>query len=151
AITLDVLDASGAHLGGVILPGWRASLDGLRRAAPGLAPAVGGLLDEPEPVRGGDEGAVADEVTRRLGLATDTATGIRLGQHWLLGAGLNQMIALWWERLAGDPRGEAGGPVVLITGGDATWLAGLVDPAFPVREEPDLVMAGMMRLARARR
>ncbi|MDG4866896.1 type III pantothenate kinase [Guyparkeria sp. 1SP6A2] len=151
AITLDVLDASGAHLGGVILPGWRASLDGLRRAAPGLAPAVGGLLDAPEAALGGDEAAVAGEVTRRLGLATDTATGIRLGQHWLLGAGLNQMIALWWERLAGDPHGEAGGPTVLITGGDATWLAGLVDPAFPVREEPDLVMVGMMRLARARR
>jgi len=150
AITLDVLDATGAHLGGVILPGWRASLDGLQRAAPGLAPAIGGLLAEPEPARGGGETA-ADEVTCRLGLAKDTATGVRLGQHWLLGAGLNQMIALWTERLAGDSAGEAGGLAVLITGGDAAWLADLIDPAFPVREAPDLVMAGVMRLARARR
>lgn len=150
AITLDVLDAGGAHLGGVILPGWRASLDGLQRAAPGLAPAISGLLGEPEPVLGGGD-AAPDDATRRLGVAKDTATGVRLGQHWLLGAGLNQMIALWVERLASDPAGEADGPAVMITGGDAPWLVDLVDPAFPVQEAPDLVMAGMIRLARARR
>lgn len=150
AITLDVLDAKGVHLGGVILPGWRASLDGLQRAAPGLAPAIGGLLDEPEPARGGRD-AAADEVTCRLGVAKDTVTGVRLGQHWLLGAGLNQMVALWVDRLASDPVSQAGGPAVLITGGDARWLADLLDPTFPVREESDLVMAGVMRLARARR
>ncbi|MFW5954443.1 MAG: type III pantothenate kinase [Guyparkeria sp.] len=140
AITLDLLDARGNHLGGVILPGVRAQFAGLRQLAPGLSDALDAV-----PEVGAAE--TVDPVTRELGLATDTATGLALGQGWMLGATLNQMLGLWTGRLAGEAEEVA----VFLSGGDADRLHGLIDPAFSVRLEPDLVLAGLTRLARARR
>ncbi len=143
AITLDLLDAQGSHLGGLILPGVRAQLAGLRQLAPALSDALDAA---PGPGSAEADRPVA-RVTRDLGLATDTATGLALGQGWMLGATLNQMLSLWSERLGAADDGMA----VFLSGGDAERLAGLVSPAFSPRLEPDLVLAGVARLARARR
>ncbi|MFP4251997.1 MAG: type III pantothenate kinase [Guyparkeria sp.] len=146
AVTLDVLAADGQHLGGLILPGWRAQLEALRSAAPALAPAIDSLGRNAGPVRASEPVAEVPEATRRLGLAADTATAIELGRHWLLAAGVNQMLSVWRERLA-----EQGELLAVLSGGDAGRLADLVDPAIERCVEADLVLCGVVRLARARR
>lgn len=149
AVTLDVLDPDGQHRGGLILPGWRAQIEGLRAAAPGLSEAVGSLLttgDESAAEKTLDDSPVLADATRQLGLATDTVTAIDMGRHWLLAAGVNEMLAVWRQALA-----EQGELAVVISGGDAERLAGLIAPEIDVRVESDLVLAGMARLAKARR
>ncbi|MFN2382144.1 MAG: type III pantothenate kinase [Guyparkeria sp.] len=146
AITLDVVATDGQHLGGLILPGWNAHLDALRASAPALAPAIESL--GATGAKAGQEETLAPvpDATRRLGLATDTATAIELGRHWLIAAGVNQMLSVWQERLADD-----GSLLTVIAGGDAERLADLIDPAVERVVEADLVLSGMVRLARARR
>ena len=144
AVTLDVLDVDGQHRGGLILPGWRAQLEGLRSAAPGLGEAIEPLLAGKAPVDDSADGV--PEVTRQLGLATDTSSALDIGRHWLLAAGVNEMLAVWREALASQ--GEL---VTVIAGGDAERLASLIAPEFEVRQEGDLVLDGMVRLAKARR
>ncbi|MFI9652736.1 type III pantothenate kinase [Guyparkeria sp. GHLCS8-2] len=146
AITLDVLAADGQHLGGLILPGWRAQLEALRSAAPALGPAVESLERTDAPAEPREANAPVPEATRRLGLATDTLTAIELGRHWLIAAGVNQMLSVWQERFADD-----GALLAVIAGGDAERLVDLIDPAFERCLETDLVLSGVVRLARARR
>lgn len=146
AITLDVLGTDGQHLGGLILPGWRAQLEALRASAPALTAAVESLEASGQAQANADAPVEIPEATRRLGLGADTATGIELGRHWLLAAGINQMLAVWQDRLA-----EEGELLAVLSGGDAGRLAELIDPAIERRVEDDLVLSGMMRLARARR
>ncbi|MCL7744712.1 type III pantothenate kinase [Guyparkeria hydrothermalis] len=149
AVTLDVLEADGQHRGGLILPGWRAQLEGLRSAAPGLGEAVEPLLsadDAPASELNADDSPGVAEATRQLGLAVDTTTAIDVGRHWLLAAGVNEMLAVWRQALA-----DQGELLVVLAGGDAERLAALVSPEVDVRVESDLVLAGMVRLAKARR
>ncbi len=149
AITLDVVAADGQHLGGLILPGWRAQLEALRSAAPGLAPAIESLGPAGAPAEAnkpGDAAAPLPEATQRLGLAADTATAIELGRYWLIAAGVNQMVSVWQERLA-----DEGALLVVIAGGNAERLGDLIDPAHEHRLEANLVLSGVVRLARARR
>ena len=143
AVTLDVLDSDGQHRGGLILPGWQAQLAGLRSAAPGLGEALESLLDPEAPAA---ESADVPEATRQLGLAATTTTAVDLGRHWLLAAGVNEMLAVWRQALAAQ-----GEMVAVIAGGDAERLAGLIAPEIEVRVERDLVLDGMVRLAKARR
>ncbi len=145
AITLDVLAADSQHLGGLILPGWRAQMEALRAAAPALTPAIESLEGAGAPAEPTDASPVP-EATRRLGLAADTATAIELGRHWLIAAGVNQMVSVWQERLA-----DEGVLLVVIAGGDAERLADLIDPYLEHCLETDLVLSGVVRLARARR
>jgi len=142
AITLDLLEAGGQHLGGLILPGLSAQAEGLRRSAPGLAPALDGL-----PVPYADAGERdADEATRRYGVGVDTGGALSLGRDWMLAAALDRMLAAWSARFGNDASLE-----VFVSGGDAGYLAALVDPVYAPRVETDLVLAGVARLARARR
>ena len=144
AITLDVLDADGEHRGGLILPGWRAQVDGLRSAAPALGEALEPLIEDNGAATGAGDGPPA--AARALGLAVDTQTAVDLGRHWLLAAGVNEMLAVWREALA-----DQGELVAVVAGGDAERLAGLVAPEIDLRVEPGLVLDGMARLAKARR
>ena len=147
ALTLDVLDADGEHRGGLILPGWRAQIEGLRSAAPGLDEAVKPLLAVDEGAGQSDDAAqTLPDATRQLGLAADTTTAVDLGRHWLLAAGVNEMLAVWRHALA-----EQGELLAMIAGGDAERLAALVAPEIDARVENDLVLAGIARLAKARR
>jgi len=145
AITLDVVDLDGQHLGGLILPGWRAQLEALGSGAPGLAESVAPLLAR-DGAPADEPGARLPEATRRLGLGVDTGTAIELGRHWLVGAGVNQMLAVWQQALEGS--GEL---LAVVAGGDAGRLAELIDPAIDTEVEDGLVLAGMARLAKARR
>ena len=147
ALTLDVLDVDGEHRGGLILPGWRAQIEGLRSAAPGLDEAVKPLLAVDEGAGQSDDAAqTLPDATRQLGLAADTTTAVDLGRHWLLAAGVNEMLAVWRQALA-----EQGELLAMIAGGDAERLAALVAPEIDARVENDLVLAGIARLAKARR
>ncbi|HZJ81944.1 MAG TPA: type III pantothenate kinase, partial [Guyparkeria sp.] len=140
AITLDVLAADGRHRGGLILPGWRTQLEGLLAAAPGLREAVAPLLEEKTRTQGqaqnqtqqqaragndraGNE-ATAErrppESASRLGVAVDTTTAVELGCHWMIAAGVNQMLAAWQQGVA-----DEGKLAVVISGGDAARLAAL--------------------------
>ncbi len=145
AITLDVLSVDGQHLGGLILPGWRAQLEALRLTAPALAPVVDSLAGGDGCETAGD-GSEVPETTRRLGVGVDTATAIDVGRHWLLAAGIGQMLSVWRDRLA-----DEGDLLAVVAGGDAERLADLVDPAIESCVESDLVLSGVVRLARARR
>jgi len=78
-------------------------------------------------------------------VATDTKAALSLGRDWMLAAALDQMLAVWSERLDDKPL------EVFVSGGDAERLAALVDPVHAPRVESDLVLAGVARLARARR
>lgn len=140
AITLDLVEAGGRHLGGLILPGVVAQAEGLRRSAPGLAPALDALSTS-----GPESESDPAEVTRRYGVGTDTNAALSLGRDWMLAAALDQMLAVWSERLDDKPL------EVFVSGGDAERLAALVDPVHAPRVESDLVLAGVARLARARR
>ena len=141
AITLDLLEAGGRHLGGLILPGLSAQAEGLRRSAPGL----GAALDDLSPAEAAPDSDV-DEATRRFGVGVDTSGALSIGRDWMLAAALDRMLAVWSARLQADGRLE-----VFLCGGDADHLAALVDPGYAPRVEPDLVLAGVARLARARR
>jgi type III pantothenate kinase len=117
AITLDLLDAEGMHLGGLIAPG----LYLMRHA---LAQGTQGLWAE-------------DAQAPRL-LARDTAAAMFGGaQH--SAAGLIERI---WRESA---QALALAPELLLTGGDAASIAAVID--IPHRLHPELVLFGLLMLA----
>ena len=93
AVTLDIVDASGQHLGGYIIPGLSLMRDSLKMRT--------GLLS--------GEGH-SDELGR------DTASAIGLGLRQALLGLLRQALAVYGARYSDTPR-------VLLTGGDAAVLA----------------------------
>lgn len=113
AVTLDVVDDAGRHLGGAILAGLAVS----RAALADLSPALRA------------EAADGEEFPAR-----DTAAAIAQGTlRGLAGA---------VERLAGELTGGLDRPAaVVITGGDAGLLGPLLPAAW--RVEPDLVLEGL--------
>ena len=114
ATTLDLVDESGRHLGGLITAG----LDTLRAA----------LGQRAHQLARADAGVVAV-------LATDTATAIRSGTLLGQAAALDGLI----ERI-GDASPELQ-PVVLMTGGDAADLAARMKR--PAYHHPHLVLEGL--------
>lgn len=119
AITFDAVTASGRHLGGLIVPGWRLMRQALHQGTAELP------LVESETVKA---------------IAADTATAI--GSGTLLGAvamveGLSQRIL-----------GAMGGEVELwLTGGDAILLLPHLSMQF--KHAPDLVLQGLAAIAGA--
>jgi type III pantothenate kinase len=113
AVTLDVLDAEGRHLGGVILPGLRLMRDAL--------------------LQGTSRIAVAEE-TVRLELARDTAAAV--------GSGAAYAVCSTVERVLHDVAGalqEA--PRCVLCGGDAARLVGSL--RYDCDLEEDLVLQGL--------
>jgi len=100
AVTVDALRADGRHLGGAILPGYRAALDGLRAAAPAL-PAPGEPACLP---------------------ADATAEAMAGGSLVGLAGGI--------ERVALELGRSLDRPVWLITGGDTDRLLPWLDAAW---------------------
>ncbi len=122
AVTIDVLDAQGRHLGGLITPG----LALMRRALAAGTAAIG----EAEAGGGRPEGVSL--------LARSTRDGVTAGT-------LCALVALV-DRVSADLRAELGeGLVRVLTGGDAVAVAGLLAEAW--RHEPTLVLQGLARMA----
>ena len=123
AVTVDLLEADGRHLGGYILPGFRRGLSAVSELfSAELQARVGAALGRaPAPRKPPDPGH-------------DTAEALMQGwMHGLAGA---------VERLGSEQDGDgAGAGEWWLTGGDGPWLAELLD--HPARVEPDLVFDGL--------
>lgn len=117
ACTLDLIDSSGRHRGGYILPGLRAQQVALLGST-----AIG------EP---GEPGAVDLA-------AVDTASAIRLGGREALAALAERLC----RRLAAESTTP---PALLLTGGDAEQLLPFLGVSFTLVS--DLVLEGLMYLA----
>ncbi len=121
AITIDVMDAEGSHLGGLILPG----IELMRRS----------LLERSEAIRlATDTPAQGDN---RL-LARDTRDGVDGGTLYAAVAAIDRIIA--------DTSAALNTPLTrIITGGDAQTVLPLL--AGPYHHAPDLVLDGLAVIA----
>jgi type III pantothenate kinase len=119
ATTIDVVDASGAFVGGAILPGPALGMHALARGTALLPPVP---LELPGRAIGRDTVAAI-------------ASGVMLGQREAI-AGLIGLMAV---ELGSDRR-----PSVVLTGGDARVLGA---PDWADRIEPDLLLHGLGTLA----
>lgn len=116
ALTVDALDAGGEFLGGLILPGVALMRRALGEGTAGVSDVNGQARDFP----------------RRTGDAVET--------------GIRAALAGAVEHLRGRLARRAGGPArVVLTGGDATLLAGLL--AGPLVRVEDLVLEGLRWMA----
>lgn len=113
ALTVDALGADGRHHGGLIAPSPALMQRSLVAATAGIRPAL--------------PGAIVD-------LAADTADAIASGT-WQAAAGLVERMFSRADRWA------PARPAVVLHGGDAATLAGLLDVA--VELAPDLVLDGL--------
>jgi type III pantothenate kinase len=116
AITVDALAADGRHLGGFIIPGLALMAASLHQGTGDLAAF-----------------SAASAPESGSGFPTDTRPAIEQGAL-LAAAGLVRQAA---ERMPSPPE-------ILLTGGDAEALAGLIGGASVV---PALVLEGLARLA----
>jgi type III pantothenate kinase len=118
AITLDLLAASGQHLGGMILPG----IEMLKQV----------LLKDTAQVKL----SAAPQLTTLLASSTDA--GVHGGAVYMAVAAI--------DRLVNDLAAEQGQDLeVLITGGDAGMILTLL--AHPAHHDPELVLKGLAILA----
>jgi type III pantothenate kinase len=123
AVTIDVVDARGLHLGGVIIPGIRMMVDS--------------LLTRTSDIGRKARGAAARVMTRKqLGMfASDTAQGIENGALFAIAAAADRGV----EELARAMKGDR--PGVYLTGGDAERIRALMMTDAQV--VPDLVLRGL--------
>ncbi len=117
AITLDVLDGEGRHLGGLIAPGLGLMRGSLARGTSGL-----GLAEGEHPDR----------------LARDTAAAIASGTRQAAAGLVEHGFRAAARLLGGEPR-------LLLTGGDAPNIAAELD--IPGELRPDLVLEGLWVMA----
>jgi type III pantothenate kinase len=115
ATTLDAVDETGQHLGGMIFPGPATMLDSLDRDT---------KLRLPESI---ENATVAPGLTT----AACIGNGVFAAQ---LGA-LNQFLRRVSEEMTGEPK-------LVITGGAASWILPLLD--FDYIHDPWLVFRGML-------
>jgi len=121
AITVDLLDASGLHLGGVILPGAKSMLDTLNRAEQ-LFP---------------DAGRDLHELARSMSPCTNnTQDAVLAGIIFAVQGGVKTVI----EQQAGQINAKIETLPIILTGGDSTMLK--LDSLQTV-QVPDLVLEGL--------
>jgi len=117
ALTFDVLDAQGRHLGGLI--------------APGLATMKRALVQDTQGIRDIARG-------QRGFWGRDTAAAVE--------GGVLAACAGLIERSAGKAAEELGhAPDLVLTGGDAELIAAVLDR--PSQVVPDLILRGLLRVA----
>lgn len=121
AMTLDAVDGSGRHLGGLIVPGHHLMMDSLMRRTSDIAPAASRT-----PAAGGEM------------LGHNTAGALQLGVPHALAA-LAERTIDWVAATVGEP------PKVYLGGGDA----GRIEPLLGRRVElaSGLVLEGLAVLA----
>jgi type III pantothenate kinase len=118
AITLDVMDADGIHIGGLIVPGLMLMRKSLTENTQGI-------------------GAVPHHGEHPL-LAQDTATAVQAGSYWAAVGFIDRVV----NELRRDMQTHLN---TVITGGDAALL--LPRLAGTYRHEPDWLMKGMAIIA----
>lgn len=118
AITVDVMDASGEHLGGLIAPGLTLMRKSLSENTQGIG-VVPNLSEHPL-------------------LARDTATAVQAGSHWAAVGFIDRMV----DELQRNMQAPLN---TVITGGDAGLLLPQLVGAY--RHEPDWLMKGMAIIA----
>lgn len=133
AVTVDYLQAGGRHEGGVIMPSIAAMTAGLNALAPHLAPF---WHQKPQIAAVGH--------SAELGLATNTAGALQLGVRWMQASALVQIINALSESAVSVHNPEP--PVIIVSGGGASELLPLLDPA--AISVPDLVLEGIRLAAR---
>ena len=122
AMTLDVLDATGLHRGGMIMPGWRLLCASLANGTAGLDPS----------------GVRVDRSAQ--GFQHETTLAVQSGVRCMLqGAALRA-----WQQ-ASDLLGER--PVVVLSGGDRELLR-FEKEGWVVHERGALVLDGLEFVAR---
>lgn len=117
AITVDLIEDSGRHQGGFIVPGLELMTAALGRGTVDITRRAG-------------TGPARDEIPAR-----DTGTAIRAGGLLALAGLVDRACAL----------GGSGAPAVMLTGGDAARLLPLLDPGAELC--PDLVLEGLQLVA----
>ena len=125
ALTLDVVDGAGIHLGGAI--------------APGPSTMVASLLGGTAGIRRRAHGSRRAGRAARGLFAADTASALDAGARFAAAALIDRAVRE--ARMALGRR-----PVVLLTGGASAGLVTYIESA--VREVPDLVLRGLGLLAR---
>ena len=118
AITIDVVNQAGLHLGGVIVPG----MDLMQRAV---------FQDTSDVLNFRNQGAAAGTGQDWFGQGTRAA--VEKGALFLLRAAIN--------RAASDLEVDGALPLVILTGGDAEMLAALLET--PYELHPLLVLEGL--------
>jgi len=121
ALTVDVINPDGQHLGGYIAPGYQSMQSLLSWRAAGIEAA--------------DHLHHTPEIT---GPANTTEEALRRGCMQLLRAGIQAMI----KQAAGEAAVD-----VFITGGDAAELLPLIQTEVKVRHDPLLVNRGLYHVA----
>ena len=124
ALTIDAVDASGRHAGGLIVPGYQLMVDALLHKTSEIAQAA----------------SLAEPKTRGM-LGCNTAAGIDSGARQALAA-VSERAVRWFGQQAGVP------PKVYVGGGDATRIQPLL--GFPFELATDLVLEGLAMLAEER-
>jgi pantothenate kinase type III len=120
AVTVDVVDADGAFLGGSIGPGFAALAESLRARAPALpAPRTSALPVYP---------------------ARSTEDAVTLGVHAAFGAPLRELVSGAMTLIGVEP--------LFVTGGDAAAAARELQRLRPI-VVPGLVLEGLAALAAA--
>lgn len=122
AITIDAVNQDGLHLGGVIVPG----MDLMQRAV---------FQDTSDVLAFRNQGAMA--VIGQDWFGQDTRAAVEKGALFLVRAAIN--------RAASDLEVDGALPLVILTGGDAEMLVGLLET--PYELHPLLVLEGLRRMA----
>lgn len=126
AMTIDLVDARGAHLGGAIVPGPSLMIDSLLQDTSGIQRRVGSA---PNSVR---------RSGTALFFARDTRAAVERGARHATAAVIDRAVA---EAKAALGRA----PLVLLTGGAAGEVQGFIRTRH--RLVPDLVLRGLAHLA----
>ncbi len=117
AVTVDVLDAEGAHLGGVIAPGLAMMRRSLVAGTSALPFAEGGFPDR---------------------FARETTAAIASGTCQAIAGLIERCYRQTASRLGTEPR-------LLLTGGDALAIASCLE--LPIEIKPELVLEGLLVIA----
>ncbi len=118
AITVDLVTADGAFVGGSIMPGVAMSARALHEGTDALPLEPKWRLDEPPPA-----------------LGASTTAAIESGLYWGAVGGVREIVTRLSELSAGQPH-------VFLTGGTAPVVAHLLGE--PTRYVPHLVLAGIV-------
>jgi len=123
AITLDVLNAKGEHLGGLIMPGYQTMRTSLGLSAGNMS--AGNILsDEGEPLK--------KSLNKGLGVSTEEA--VSKGCAQIISGGLEVMLVKHAPQVNNNVK-------CIVTGGDGEWLVQQVSRS--VKFEPYLVLQGL--------